>query len=586
MQILDERWRRITDRERAILERLAGFLEDFGSPSEDVSLVRQKLVDIEELFLLVIVGEFNSGKSAFINALLGDEELSREGVTPTTDRITVLRYGEQPAERERREGVLEKEYPNDFLREVAIVDTPGTNAIIRHHEELSRGFVPRSDLVLFVTSSDRPFTESEREYLELIRDWGKKIVLVVNKVDLLRGEEDRDQVRHFVEEGVNSMLGLKPPTFFVSAYLARKAKLAGPGVESDALMGASGFEELERYVRDLLDEEGRVRLKLESPLGVVEELVRRYGLAVGERMSLLEDDFKMSENVESQLQLYKEDMKRDFEARMSEIENIILTMNERGDEWFEENIRLANVRELVQRSKVQERFQREVVADTEKLIDERVEELIDWMVDRNLKQWRAIVEYVNRRRQAQYDEHVIGEVGDNFEYNRSQLLQSVGKNATDVVQRYDREYESQQLALSLQGAVAQTAAVEVGALGLGAAAVAVATTAAADVTGITAALVIAGFGLFILPNRRRKARAEFREKTEALRERLGEVVRRQFETELNRSVERMREAIAPYTRFVRTEHARMTEARSNLAEITAETEALRAEIGAPGVKSP
>ena len=586
MQILDERWRRITDRERAILERLAGFLEDFGSPSEDVSLVRQKLVDIEELFLLVIVGEFNSGKSAFINALLGDEELSREGVTPTTDRITVLRYGEQPAERERREGVLEKEYPNDFLREVAIVDTPGTNAIIRHHEELSRGFVPRSDLVLFVTSSDRPFTESEREYLELIRDWGKKIVLVVNKVDLLRGEEDRDQVRHFVEEGVNSMLGLKPPIFFVSAYLARKAKLAGPGVESDALMGASGFEELERYVRDLLDEEGRVRLKLESPLGVVEELVRRYGLAVGERMSLLEDDFKMSENVESQLQLYKEDMKRDFEARMSEIENIILTMNERGDEWFEENIRLANVRELVQRSKVQQRFQREVVADTEKLIDERVEELIDWMVDRNLKQWRAIVEYVNRRRQAQYDEHVIGEVGDNFEYNRSQLLQSVGKNATDVVQRYDREYESQQLALSLQGAVAQTAAVEVGALGLGAAAVAVATTAAADVTGITAALVIAGFGLFILPNRRRKARAEFREKTEALRERLGEVVRRQFETELNRSVERMREAIAPYTRFVRTEHARMTEARSNLAEITAETEALRAEIGAPGVKSP
>jgi small GTP-binding protein len=586
MQILDERWRRITDRERALLERLAGFLEDFGSPSDDVSLVRQKLVDIEELFLLVIVGEFNSGKSAFINALLGEDELSREGVTPTTDRITVLRYGEQPAERERREGVLEKEYPNDFLREVAIVDTPGTNAIIRHHEELSRGFVPRSDLVLFVTSTDRPFTESEREYLELIRDWGKKIVLVVNKVDLLREDEDRDKVRLFVEEGVNSMLGLKPPIFFVSAYLARKAKLAGPGVESDALMQASGFEELERYVRDLLDEEGRVRLKLESPLGVVEELVRRYGLAVDERVSLLEDDFKMAENVESQLELYKEDMKRDFEARMSEIENIILTMNERGDEWFEENIRLANVRELVQRNKVQDRFQREVVADTEKQIDDRVEELIDWMVDRNLKQWRAIVEYVNRRRQARYDEHVIGEVGDNFEYNRSQLLQSVGKNATDVVQRYDREYESQQLALSLQGAVAQTAAVEVGALGLGAAAVAVATTAAADITGITAALVIAGFGLFILPNRRRKARAEFREKTEALRERLGEVVRRQFETELNRSVERMREAIAPYTRFVRTEHARMTAARSDLAEITAETEALRAEIGAPGVKSP
>src|SRR5919107_4659323 len=471
MQILDERWRRTTDRERALLERLAGFLEDFGSPPDDISLVRQKLVDIEELFLLVVVGEFNSGKSAFINALLGEDELSREGVTPTTDRITVLKHGEESVERERREGILEKEHPNDFLREVAIVDTPGTNAIIRHHEELSRGFVPRSDLVLFVTSSDRPFTESEREYLELIRDWGKKIVLVVNKVDLLREDEDRDKVRLFVQEGVNSMLGLKPPIFFGSAYLARKAKLPGADVESDALMQASGFEELERYVKDLLDEEGRVRLKLESPLGVVEELVRRYGLAVDERMGLLEEDFKMSENVESQLELYKEDIKRDFEARIAEIENIIMQMNERGDEWFEENIRLTNVRELVQRNKIQDRFQEEVVADTEKLIDERVDELIDWMVDRNLKQWRAIGGYVNRRQQGKEDEHVIGEVGDNFEYNRSQLLLSVGKNATDVVQRYDPEYESQQLALSLQGAVAQTAAVEVGALGLGAAAV-------------------------------------------------------------------------------------------------------------------
>jgi hypothetical protein len=131
--------------------------------------------------------------------------------------------------------------------------------------------------------------------------------------------------------------------------------------------------------------------------------------------------------------------------------------------------------------------------------------------------------------------------------------------------------------------VAQTAAVEVGALGLGAAAVAVATTAAADITGITAALLIAGLGLFILPHRRRKAREEFREKTDTLRRRLGEVVRRQFDTEIERSVERMREAIAPYTRFVRTEHARMTEARSTLSGITSEAEALRDEIGAPGV---
>ena len=488
-----------------------------------------------------------------------------------------------PSRKGGRDGVLEKGYPNEFLREIAIVDTPGTNAIIRHHEELSRGFVPRSDLVLFVTSAERPLTESERGYLELIRDWGKKILLVINKADLLADESKVEEVRAFVEGGIRSALGLTPPIFFVSALLARRAKAATSAMERDALMKASGFARLEGYVTDLLDEEGRVRLKMESPLGVVDELNRRYRGAVGERLELLEEDFRTAENVESQLELYKEDMGRDFEARMAEIENIILTMNERGDAWLEENIRFANIRELFRQEKVSERFKREVVADTEELVDERVDELIDWMVARNLKQWRMVVEYVKRRRQADYDKRLIGEVGDGFEYDRGRLLQSVGKNAQDVVQRYDRERESEKLALSIQGAVTQTAALEVGAVGIGAVVVAIATTRFLDATGIIAAAIIAGYGLFILPNRRRKARAEFREKTGALRERLGEVVRRQFEAELNRSVERMREAIAPYTRFVRSEHARMTRASEDLAALGAETNTLKEEISAPGV---
>ena len=582
MRILDERREALVGRERDLLGRLISYLKDFGAPKEDTELVRRALADLEEMFLLVIVGEFNSGKSAFVNALLG-ADIAEEGVTPTTDRITVLRHADEPAERRGRDGVLEKGYPNGFLREISIVDTPGTNAIIRHHEELSRGFVPRSDLVLFVTSAERPLTESERGYLELIRDWGKKILLVINKADLLADEEKREEVRSFVDSGIRSALGLTPPIFFVSSLLARKAKLATNDMERDALMKASGFAELETYVTDLLDEEGRVRLKLESPLGVVEELNRRYRVAVEERLALLDEDFRTAENVEAQLELYREDMDRDFEARMAEIENIILRMNERGDTWLEENIRFANIRELFRQERVSERFEREVVADTEELVDERVDELVDWMVDRNLKQWRTVVDYVNRRRQADYDERLIGEVGDAFEYNRGQLLRSVGKNAQEVVQRYDRERESEKLALSLQGAVTQTAAFEVGAVGIGAVVVAIATTRLLDVTGIIAGAILAGYGLFILPNRRRKARREFREKTDALRERLGEVVRRQFESELGRSIERMREAIAPYTRFVRTEHARMTRAGKDLAAIDAEAEALRAEISAPGV---
>jgi small GTP-binding protein len=582
MHVLDASRSALVERERTLFATLTEFLTGFQAPPGDVELVRRTQADLEELFLLVIVGEFNSGKSAFINALLG-ADVSAEGVTPTTDRITILRYAPEPTERERREGVLERGYPAEFLREVAIVDTPGTNAILRHHEELSRGFVPRSDLVLFVTSADRPYTESEREYLELIRDWGKKIVLVVNKVDLLGDATEVEKVRAFVEEGVRGLLGITPPIFLVSARLARRAKQAGSQLERDALLKASGFDQLESYVFGLLDEEGRVKLKLDSPLGVAEQLASRYRLAANERMALLEQDFQMAQNVESQMELYREDMRRDFESRLAEIENIVLRMNERGDEWFENNIKLTNVLELVKRERIQERFQAEVVGDSTALIDERVQELIDWMVDRDLKQWRAIMEYVNRRRQARYEEHLIGEVGGGFEYNRKQILDSVGRTATKVVQSYDRERNSERIALSLQGAVAQTAAIEVSALGLGAAIVTAFSATAIDVTGVLAASMLAALGLFVIPNKRRQSRAEFRERTEALRQRLAESLRRQFDSELERSIERIREAIAPYTRFVRTEHARLTEGLGVLSGIEAEVEALRAEIGAPGV---
>ena len=110
MRILDERREALVERERDLLERFIGFLKDFGAPSEDAELVRRAHADLEELFLLVIVGEFNSGKSAFINALLG-AEISEEGVTPTTSRITVLRHSPEPVQRERRDGILEKGYP-------------------------------------------------------------------------------------------------------------------------------------------------------------------------------------------------------------------------------------------------------------------------------------------------------------------------------------------------------------------------------------------------------------------------------------------------------------------------------------------
>ena len=80
--------------------------------------------------------------------------------------------------------------------------------------------MPRSDLVLFVTSADRPFTETERAFLEQIRGWGKKVVVVINKIDILEGDARSTRCAAFVADSAQQLLGFSPEIFPVSARLA------------------------------------------------------------------------------------------------------------------------------------------------------------------------------------------------------------------------------------------------------------------------------------------------------------------------------------------------------------------------------
>ncbi|MFN2112400.1 MAG: dynamin family protein, partial [Anaerolineales bacterium] len=179
MELLNKKQKDLLTRERQVLNNLQLTLVEYGVQDKDQQALMESIHQLDDFFLLVVVGEFNAGKSAFINALLGDRIL-QEGVTPTTTKVNILRFGETEGKTVLSESIESLTLPAPYLKEISIVDTPGTNAVIREHEEITSLFVPRSDLILFVTSADRPYTESERAFLEAIRAWGKKVVLVIN----------------------------------------------------------------------------------------------------------------------------------------------------------------------------------------------------------------------------------------------------------------------------------------------------------------------------------------------------------------------------------------------------------------------
>jgi small GTP-binding protein len=557
---------------RRLLADLRGALTRFDASADDQETIERSARQLDELFLLVIAGEFNAGKSAFINALLGDKILE-EGVTPTTTRIHLIQHGPAVTREVVGTEIDRITAPLELLQDINIVDTPGTNAIHREHEAITREFVPRSDMVLFVTSADRPFTESERAFLQGIRDWGKKIVVVLNKIDIFEDPADIDRVRGFIADNAKALLGFTPEIFPVAARLALRGKKS----DDAQLYAQSRFAELERYIVETLDEKERVRLKLLNPLGIGSHLAERYLEITDRRLEVLKDDFTTMEDVERQLALYKEDMKREFRFRLADVDNVLNEFENRGMKFFDETMRLARFFDLVNKSKMKGDFEREVVADTPQLIERRVTEVIDWLVSSDLRTWQAVMEHLQKRRHEHAD-RIVGQVGGSFDLHRARLLDSVGRMAQRSIESYDKEAEASRLAESVQVAVAGTALAEIGALGLGAVLTHLAVTAAADFTGILAAGSIAVLGLFIIPNRRHDAKKELREKIESLREKLMEGLTGQFDREIDASLRRIEEAIAPYTRFVRAERDKLTDVRGELKTITEGLARLRARV--------
>ena len=571
--LTDEQARFLREEKEALSEiRLA--LADLDVPRESLATLQEAILQLDELFLLVVVGEFNAGKSALVNALLGEKVLP-EGATPTTSRVTLVKWGEKVAEQVVDENFSIYTYPLPLLKELNIVDTPGTNAVIRYHERLTDEFVPRSDLVLFATSADHPLTESERQFLERILSWGKKVVFALNKADIIEGEAALQEVRSFVLKHATAVLGDAPEFFPVSARLAQRALAESDLEKGSSLRAASGLDALEQYITSTLDDSTRLKLKFSNPLGVAENIITQAAKVNEEQSEDLKEDLQTASSLEATIKDYERDLKNELQPRLAEVENILHRLEQRGLDFFDTTMRLTNIQGLMRGDKVRAEFEKRVLADIPQQIEEHVQRLIDWLVQKDLQEWQRVMTYVQRRR-ALHTEHIVGEGLEPREMRRRDLIDSMGRTVQHIIDDYDRDREARELAAHVETAVAQTALLEVGAVGLGAIVTAAVVSSSLDVTGILAAGTLAIVGFFVIPYKRKQAKDKFKEKITSLRNNLLDTLTVQFTKEAQRAVERLREGITPYTRYVRSENERIDKTQVTLARLRQRLSSLRA----------
>jgi small GTP-binding protein len=570
-RILDEARQLLLQEEHRLLGELRVVLVRLDASVEVQKALARSIAQLDELFLLVVVGEFNSGKSAVINALLGERVLE-EGVTPTTSRIGLLRHGREAGRAPAGGGFEVITRPLPILSEITIVDTPGTNAVVRDHEALTREFVPRSDLVLFVTSADRPFTESERAFLEMIRSWGKKVVLALNKIDILEAPGDVAAVVDFVKEKVLGLLGFKPQVFAVSARQARRAREE----RNEALRGASGMDALESFVTRTLHESVRVRLKLLNPLEVALHVVEQAEQIVKERLALLKEDFALLEELEGQLRLHREDLARNLRYRLAEVEKVLFELERRGGDFLDRTLRVLRLVGLLDAGRTRGAFEGEVVADLPRVVERRVDEIGDWMAASEAGHWQGIAERVQRRQAVHADR--MGEAKGAFAYEPSPSLKELRREVQRVVEGYDHRTAARRLAETARGAAVTTILLEAAAVGLAAGGLALSAAPTAQVTALLAAVALSGVGLLLLPALRKRARTALGAEMAGMRETLVSRLKASLDREPEQGQKRALEALGPYSRFVRAEGERLRGQGQELAAIRDGLKGLKARV--------
>jgi GTP-binding protein EngB required for normal cell division len=220
-----------------------------------------------ERFHLVVLGEFNHGKSTFVNALLGADILPT-GITPTTASINHVVWAPTPTARvvlitgeskflepsQLKEWVtvagghasevafVELGYPSPLLtNQVVLVDTPGVNDLNEQRAEVTYGYVPRADAVVFLLDAGQALKDSEREFLRsrVLESARDRLIFVLGKMDMLSADE-RVAVLDYVTTGLASMMP-EPVVFALSARDWAKTK--DP---------ASGMPELMAYLERFL----------------------------------------------------------------------------------------------------------------------------------------------------------------------------------------------------------------------------------------------------------------------------------------------------------------------------------------------
>jgi GTP-binding protein EngB required for normal cell division len=584
-------------------EMITGLLEVLprieSLPQERVSQVRDALFHADHPYLGVFVGPFSSGKSSIINALLGENDLLRVGPTPTTDRVTILRWGEE-ADRMSSGGDVDTVFhPSPLLRKVSFVDTPGLESIFTEHDDTTQKFLHRSDTVFMVMLATQAMSAKNLEALIRLKQFGKNIIIMINQADLLSAEE-ADSVREYVQEQSEAKLGYKPEVWLVSAHQGMEAN-KGENRNED-LWTTSGLDKLENYITNQLGDAMRMKQKLQTPLQITQNATQTALGVVRENQATFDRYATIVDNVQTQLDSHKRAQRKNVQDANDEISTRFGEASMRGSQAIRDlfsfgrafsqvgrgTLELFRLGSLVRprgSTTMRQAFERRKALEPLNKLSDHVDELAGRLEGRDLQDVDDLVSYSQQQVSALPDamqNKLIGTVQAPKSYDRSALLNV--RDELTAIEDEARQIEIENLNEVLRDTVIYLAVYEIIMLVFAGVLVGM---LVGDPTGLIAVLLLLVLGLMLLglafvPLRGRMIENSYTGRMLTLQNRYLEMLTKAADEQIAQGMKLREDAVMPLTRLIESQtetHADQLKKLQTIQQDMVQIEASLAEMG-------
>lgn len=478
-----------------------------------------------------------------------------------------------------------------------LVDTPGTNVILQRQQRLTEEFVPRADLVLFVLSADRPFTESEVSFLRYIRQWGKKVVFILNKTDVFENLDELDEVTKFVAENAQRLLSIESAVVYpVSARLALKAKVAvgGEGVIDIELLSEdtdwkdSGFANLENFIMGFMGgatDAGaeRIRLKLDTPLGIGVALLAACERQLCAEKSKVEADLQTLSGVEEQMQRYEEALQKTAVLQRQRTVALVEATKSRADQFIDAILRLTNVdvaakyiigTDRTQSLPVSVEFERRVLSSAYASVQVALEEHATWLQTNNERQLCSSIETV-RSRWPDRSQGLSMSNGDDLVQSDKPRTPSEPNSSMGILKGFNTNAAMLLLEEEMREVVMGTFG-GIGAAGLSASILtSVLPTTLEDLIALAVCSAGGLFGVVNLPGRREDVKKKVSQVADSLARQLEAAMQEDLQEALSKIREDVDKVVAPHRTAARQELGRIVSLEDRLEMLDKQLRSVR-----------